>query len=118
LRIRFEKGTGNLGSLPGDTSNNLYVHVLDKQLDGTYAPMFREFPAGDTTYIISSNTIPVLSTNPKSPIRGTLDIRITKFEVDNMQDLTKQGIVRFEIYMFDRDLVQSNIVTTPEIRIR
>jgi hypothetical protein len=59
--------------------------------------------------------IPVLSTGSSS-VRGQLNLRVNVNP--GMRSNSKQGIVRFEMYMYDRDLIQSNIVVTPDISIR
>jgi hypothetical protein len=137
IQINFQSGTGNIGLDSTETGKppyvapfdkNLFVHVFDKVslTDTIFVPLQTEtFPSED---FIITYTIPILEGNPG--VRGTFDVHIFKpVPLENMQRESKHGIVRFEIYMLDRDLVRSYIkthdgeiiqanVVTPEISIR
>ena len=132
LQVRFQKGDGNLGLEKRDTTHpyvgkyahNLYVYAFDKDEDGTYKPIQIEI-AGHPIDIVFPYQIPILTTNPKSSLKGILDIRVRGLSFDRMQAVSKQGVIRFEIYMYSRDVMpngddleQSNIITTPDIRIK
>ncbi|MDR0436878.1 MAG: hypothetical protein LBH22_01100 [Bacteroidales bacterium] len=126
LKVRFQKGNGNLGLDDRDTNppfvgkyrNNLFIHVLDKQPDGTYAPM--RIPINNELWdtIIYSNRFPFLNTDPNSSVRGMIDIPIPGGDFEPMQKHSELGWVKFEVYLYDRDLIRSNTVISPEIQIK
>jgi len=93
--------------------------LYDKN-DTAYEPLqTRNSATGELENVVYSYIIPDLSADlyRKASIKGMLDIQISGgFAFIPL--LSKQGTIRFEIYMYDRDLIQSNIITTPDISIR
>jgi hypothetical protein len=121
LQVRFQKGDGNLGLRDNEPGYNLHVYAMDKQLDGTYIIMrernSQNLNIWDT--VQSFHRFPVFKdANPKAPIKGKLYIPITRGVLNQIRGISQQNIIRFEIYMYDRVPVQSNIVVTPDISIR
>ena len=118
VHISYQNGKGNLGFLGRDTTKNLFIHVFDKVslTDTVYVPMQDAHPTEPEDVIISF-AIPNLTPQGQKSVRGMLEIGFNA-NFGWMQILSRHGVVRFEIYMYDRDLVKSNIVTTPDIRIR
>jgi len=117
VRVSFQNGKGNLGFLGRDTTENLFIHVFDRVslTDTIYEPMqTAHTPPRD--WIIPFR-IPNLTPEGQKSVRGMLDIGFyTNFVW--LQQQTEHGIIRFEIYMYDRDLVKSNTIITPDIRIK
>jgi hypothetical protein len=134
IQVHFQSGTGNIGLADGDTlpffpqyappfDKNLFVQVFDKISDTIFVPM-QNFLEED--YVLSWR-IKTDVANGKQ-VKGMLNIDVP-VEPMNFPEVSKHGIVRFEIYMLDRDLVPSSIqtpdgkiiqgnVVTPEISIR
>lgn len=114
IQVNFQDGDKNIGAL--DSSNNVFVAPFDKLETGDYQ-------AFQTTDVEPKDVIFEFSMpdpdEPNSPsIKGLLDINIQGANFDFMKLFSKQGIVRFEIWMIDRDSVPSNIIVTPDISIR
>ncbi|MDR1950925.1 MAG: hypothetical protein LBP96_01700 [Bacteroidales bacterium] len=132
LQVRFKKGDGNLGIDPHETGkgkfvgkyeNNLFVQVFDRVslTDTIYEPMTNpNSETGEDEDIVFKFTVPVVSESRTASVKGTIDFIVEGFDFTNgVKRDSKHGIVRFQIYMYDRDLNQSNTVTTiPDIRIR
>jgi len=118
VRVSYQNGKGNLGFLGRDTIDNLFIHVFDRVslTDTIYEPMQNAHPTEPENVVISF-AIPNLTPQGQKSVRGMLDISFGANFIW-MQMLSRHGIVRFEIYMYDRDLVKSNTVVTPDIRIR
>ncbi|MCL2414442.1 MAG: hypothetical protein FWC94_04230 [Bacteroidales bacterium] len=117
ILINFQDGDGNIGFLGRDTTYNLFVHVFDSifppQGDATFVPMQISHNNGiDWENWVRSFAVPDLGSGS---VRGTFDVGF--FGDFNILQRSDLGVVRFEIYMYDRDSVRSNIVTTPGIRI-
>jgi hypothetical protein len=118
VRVSYQNGKGNLGFLGRDTTDNLFIHVFDRisLTDTIYEPMQDGHPTEPKNVVISF-AIPNLTPQGQKSVRGMLDIGFGANFIW-MQMFSRHGIVRFEIYMYDRDLVKSNTVVTPDIRIR
>jgi hypothetical protein len=128
LQVRFQKGDGNLGLDGRDTiwpyvgkyNNNLFVYVFDKvSLTDTIYELI-QFRSGQTSEmkdLIYTFRVPTFDSRT-APVKGVFGIGFGGVDFSEMQKDSRHGIVRFEIYMYDRDLVQSNIVTTPDIHIQ
>ncbi|MCL2412711.1 MAG: hypothetical protein FWC98_01055 [Bacteroidales bacterium] len=114
LLIRFQDGNGNIGNIAPDTTHNLFVHVFDRisLTDTIYVPMQTIHPTSPENWV-KSFAVPNLGSGSVS---GTFDVGF--FDDFPLLQRAELGIVRFEIYMFDRDSVQSNRVITPDIHIR
>ncbi|MDR2906920.1 MAG: hypothetical protein LBU91_02885 [Bacteroidales bacterium] len=126
LQIHVEKGNGNIGMetweketppFVGEYADNLYVNVFDKQEDGTYDTLKRRVN-NIMENVYYPYCIPPLGTDPKSSVRATLNIGIYTPNFDFLQADSKLDSVYFEIYMYDRDLNQSNIIRTDTIQIK
>jgi len=123
VQIWFQNGEGNIGMRPGETGFNFFVHLFDLTADSGFVPMqVRNDSTGLMEDIIYSYRIPatIAGQNPsEGSIKGTIDFGLgprTGFGFIPVH--SEQGIIRFEMYMYDRDKVRSNIVVTPDIRIR
>jgi hypothetical protein len=127
LHVNFQDGDGNIGLAKHDTfppfvgkyRDNLFVYVYDKVSDTIYELMRKQNDKDIEIWdsIIFSFKVPVLRESTGS-VKGMLSFSVVKNNISLMQNLSKKGMVRFEIYMYDRDLVKSNTVVTPDIRIQ
>ena len=130
LQIRFQKGDGNVGLFPYDTiypfvgkyRNNFFIYTFDKvSLTDTIYEHFRiqntqNIDLWDTLYYRSR--IPILNNSRTESVKGRIEYGIGGNYVRDMREYSKHGVVRFEIYMYDRDLVRSNKIITPDIFVR
>lgn len=114
LTITYQDGDGDIGLYESDTVSpyqksgpyyyNFVLTYFEKQ-KGT----FRQVDLG----IPFSARIPPLSPdNPNQPIKGT----ITDTLILNPHPV--YDTIRFEVFIYDRALNKSNVVTTPEIILR
>lgn len=111
--INFQDGDGNLGNIGTDTTHNLFVHVFEKISDNSYRPMQTIYPPTDPENWVKSFNVRNLGSGSVS---GTFIIDFFgDFELLQRAPL---DIVRFKIYMYDRDSVRSNEVITPDIHVR
>ena len=129
LQIRYEKGDGNLGidakeegtpPFVGKYQNNLFIYVFDRVslTDTIYEPLHDGGP-GETKPVTYHSRIPVLSDSRTASVKGMIYRTISGIDIEGIQKSSKYGIVRFEIYMYDRDLNRSNIIKTiPDIHVR
>ena len=129
LRIAFQDGDGNIGLNSYEVGNgmytgkyryNLYAHVFDKISDTVYTPIIVPTDTGSFEDLVYAYTIPIMSTAIGAQIKGTFDIEIDSASVQNLQSSrgSKNGILQFQIYMYDRNLNKSNTVVTPDLSIR
>jgi len=110
--INYQDGDGTMGFLGTDTTHNLFAHVFERTSDTSYRPMQTIHPTDPENWIKSF----AVRSFSSGPVRGMFRIDfIGDFQLLQRAPL---GIVRFKIYMYDRDLVRSNEVITPDIRIR
>ena len=127
VRVNFQSGKGNIGLFPRDTVppfvgkylNNLFVHVFDRVslTDTIYEPLQDGRLPPEAEDVIRRFRIPVANMGGQKSVKGTFDISfLSGFK--GYQMLSQHGIIRLEIYMYDRDFVSSNIVVTPDIQIR
>ena len=108
--IGFQDGDGNLGNLPSDTVPNLFVHVFDVRQD-TVVPMLT-IDEVDPEYWVKTFVVPDLG---RGSVSGTFNIGF--FSDFEWLQRAVEGVVRFKIYIYDRDLTGSNEVITPNINI-
>ena len=114
LTISYQDGNGDIGLADGDTfppyqKNGPYYYnfVLthfEKQ-NGVYHQVFDSIPF--------SARIPVLTPDdPNKPIKG--------FIADNilLYPPPLHDTIKFEVFIYDRALNKSNVITTPEIILR
>ena len=119
VRVRYQNGKGNLGFLGRDTVDNFFVHVFDRVslTDTIYEPM--QTIHTPPRNLVISFPIPNLTPQGQKSVWGMFDIGFfSNFGFMQGEGVSRHGIVRFEIYMYDRDLVKSNTIITPDIRIK
>ncbi|MCL2027234.1 MAG: hypothetical protein FWG79_01985 [Bacteroidales bacterium] len=124
LQVKFQKGDGNFGLDSWDTASaanaNLFVYTFDKQENGSYEVMRRQrsddIEIWDT--IFESYHVRISSADRKPPLKGTFGIFIPRIAFETAQGRSDLGIIRYEIYAYDRDLIQSNTVFSPDISVR
>ena len=119
LQIRFQDGDGNIGYIGSDTTFNLFIHVFDRTslTDTIYEAMLQPgIPVDPDDWVIRF-AIPNLNTEGQPSVKGMLNISFGA-NFPFLRSGSRHGVVRFKIYMFDRDAVQSNVIITPDITIR
>jgi hypothetical protein len=119
IRINYQDGDGNIGFLGRDTTDNLFIHVFDRisLTDAIYEPL-QDLNPTEPSDVVIRFSIPDLNPGRQQSVRGFMDIRIRDAQFEFMQLASEHGIVGFNIYMYDRDLVQSNTVEIRNISIR
>jgi len=111
VRIGFQDGDGNLGTIHPDTTHNLFMHIFDVWPD-TVVNMQTVINADTVDWVRSFN---VRDLGP-GPMNGTFNIHFLS-EFDLLQGRSQYGIVRFKVYVYDRAQIRSNEVITPNINI-
>jgi hypothetical protein len=113
LTFSFQDGNGDIGLSDRDTLSpynrdglyyyNLVVDYYEKQY-GVYQKIDLSFPL--------SSRIPRLSLESGKAIKGTITDTLV---LDPHPDF---DTVRFEVFIYDRALHKSNVITTPDIILR
>jgi hypothetical protein len=117
LQIHFQDGDGNIG-VANPENHNLFIKVLDKQSETDTIYTLMQIGNLEPKDLILTYPVGILG-EQNSSIKGTIDIPIQKdMGLSDMQEISKLGIIRFEIFMHDQNLVPSNTITTPDIYIR
>lgn len=114
LSISFQDGNGDIGLQPRDT-----LPPYNKEGEYYYNYVIRYFEKRDTGYtevILNppySARIPMLNMGYEGkPIKGII---VDTLELDPAPDY---DTVRFELFIYDRALNKSNVLTTPDIVLR
>ncbi|MCC6252278.1 MAG: hypothetical protein IT238_07455 [Bacteroidia bacterium] len=110
LFIGFIDGDGDIGLTQNDTippnNYNLFITYIEKQ-KGQW--VYRELPA-DFNY-----RIPVInSSGKKKKIQGVIKVAIQPYYYD---PFSSYDTIKYEIYITDKALNKSNIISTPEVII-
>ena len=108
LYISFTDGDGDIGLTQNDTiapnNYNFYISYIEKQ-KGVWVKRVLPF---DFNY-----RIPIVNTSSKKKtIKGEIKIAIKPYYYD---PFSKFDTIKYEIYIVDRALNKSNVITTPEI---
>jgi hypothetical protein len=115
LKIAFTDGDGDIGLSQGDTLPpfnpgseyyyNFYIFYYEKQ-NGQYVKFEANPP-------IHARILPIVSDVSDRGIKGEIEIEL---EINNY--FSPYDTVIFETYIYDRALHKSNIVRSPEIKIK
>lgn len=115
LKIGFTDGDGDIGLGQNDTGNpfnpgsvyyyNFYIFYYEKQ-QGTYVKFNGNPP-------IHSRIPPVVSDVSDRGIKGEIEIEL---EINNF--FSPFDTIQFEVYIYDRALHKSNVIRTPDIKIK
>jgi len=127
MQITFQDGDGDVGHEQGDTAhpfgandpyyNDLVMVYYFKDVDG----VFRRYHVPGTAAtdsLITGYHIPYITPKGKNKtLTGTIDVNMVVpfWRVDAYSP--KHTIIRFDIYIYDRALHKSNVITTPEIKV-
>jgi hypothetical protein len=117
VNLKFTDGDGNVGldsvldssgKFAPDSAfeNNLFVSIFRKE-NGEYFPV----PVAEDPNV---RIAPRLSDEDDQPIEGDIDVGAFIPPRSNT-DTAREVTIRWEIYLVDRDLNQSNLIVTPEI---
>jgi|OpeIllAssembly_1097287.scaffolds.fasta_scaffold463178_2 hypothetical protein len=119
LEISYQDGDGDIGLTERDTlppyDYNFFVRYFEK-INGQFEEVFIKFynnETGEYDTINMNARIPLLTPAGKNKaIKGIIQdtLYINNYSSPN-------DTIRFEVYIMDRALHESNHVTTPEIRI-
>ncbi|GHV36055.1 hypothetical protein FACS1894178_6800 [Bacteroidia bacterium] len=121
LRIyyTFQDGDGNIGLNTKDTlppfdifphNSNFYIYVLDKDNSGDFKVMMVDTTEIYYAYRIAPFDVP-------GALKGSLTLDITAFDFASVKALSKNKVIRFDAFMYDRNLVKSNIAVSDEISV-
>jgi hypothetical protein len=114
LGISYQDGDGNIGLAPGDTFPpydrngpyyyNYVINYFEKQ-NGVFNQVDLIIPF--------SLRIPVLTPDdPGRPIRGFM------YDTMSLYPPPLHDTIKFQVFIYDRSLNKSNVITTPEIILR
>jgi hypothetical protein len=120
LQIGYTDGDGDIGLTQNDTlppyDYNLFMKYFEKQngvFKEVYITYFNDYTQKLDTLVMNAR-IPVLTPAGRNKsIKGIIQDTIFINNYDSPYDT-----VRFEVYIKDRALHESNTVTTPEIVIK
>ncbi|HAH59642.1 MAG TPA: hypothetical protein DCL86_15980 [Bacteroidales bacterium] len=123
LRFGFTDGDGNIGLTRNDTvapfDYNLFIRYFEKQ-NGSFEEVFLVTPRyiDDTTLVYDTASFngripPLMPAGKNKAISG--EIQDTIFVNNPLSDF---DTIKFELYIRDRDLNNSNIISTPPIVIK
>lgn len=105
--LNFTDGDGDLGLGDSDTAGNFryncFIRYFEKQngtfVERTFSPPF-------------NFRIPVLNDGKAKALSGEIKVSVAPFYYDFLSDF---DTIRYEIYVKDKALNESNHITTPEI---
>jgi hypothetical protein len=117
IHYTFQDGDGNIGLNPQDTlppytfpyNSNFYLYVMDKDDNGDFKVM-----VVDNEIYYTSRIAPF---NVPGALRGSLTYDITAFGTARIKASSKNKIIRFDAFMYDRNLVKSNVAVSEEISV-
>jgi len=114
IKISYTDGDGNIGLYASDTVEpykyNFYIKLM-QQIDGQMV----EVKPVDTNVTFNAR-IPILTPAGRNKnIKGEITMTL---ELYFASQILQSDIIAFEIYIKDRDLNKSNVITTPAFKIR
>ncbi|MDX1904091.1 MAG: hypothetical protein SFU27_08030 [Thermonemataceae bacterium] len=135
VEVNFQDGNGDVGLSSADTTGNFAIRKDDGTLNPYYynyyctiyrrnkftgeyerfkLPTYIDPVTGKTEELNIHGRVPPLLENDQGPIEGKLLYKIGGLDpsIFNSKDS-----IRFEIFIYDRSLNQSNVITTPSIII-
>ncbi len=138
LDIDFKDGNGDIGLSAGDTTGQFARRLPDKSFNPYYynfyctiyrrnkftgvyerlvLPKFID-PVTGTEFEtnIHGRIPPLLDKERQNPIEGTIRYNIGGLFYDVI-GINKKDSIRFEVFIYDRALNQSNVITTPAILV-
>ncbi|GAB4127701.1 MAG: hypothetical protein OHK0045_19170 [Raineya sp.] len=138
LEINFKDGDGDIGLSNADTLGKFAFRNPDKTLNpfyfNFYCDIYRQnkftgeyervrFPLSrdpvlgiDVESNIYGRVPPLLENARKGPIEGVLRYNIGGLFYDVL-GINKRDSIRFEVFIYDRALNKSNVITTPAILV-
>lgn len=124
--ITFKDGDGDIGLVPGDTApphnvNGKYYYdmVMEYNYKGADGKFHRFKSATATDSMIIGYHIPYITpVGQNKVLDGEIRAHILApyFVVDPLV-IPAHKVIRFDIYIYDRALNKSNVITTPEISV-
>ena len=120
--IKFQDGDGNIGLTQADTSGsfsstspyycNFFMKYYFKKSDGTFSA-YTDPNTGDT---LLNNNYRIPDLRPKGQnkvLEGEIKAKI----LAPYHKVGVHKVIRFDLYIYDRDLNKSNVVNTGEINL-
>ncbi len=123
LVIGFTDGDGDIGLYsdqiypPFDSTSiyhyNLYINIFEK-IGGQFKPfvVFNQNTQQNDTIVFKYRIPFIEPVSANGSVKGEFT---TKLDVDLMQPYLHSDTVKFEIYIYDRKLHKSNVVTSSEL---
>ncbi len=115
VHLKFTDGDGNVGLDETDISgvfhpdsafgSNLFISIFRKENE--------DFVPASVVNPANVRISPRLSNDDDTPIEGDIDAGVY-IPIRNSLDTARTVTIRWEIYLVDRDLNLSNVITTPE----
>lgn len=120
VSITFKDGDGDLGLSQGDIGSSPYVGEFEKNyFVTTYRKVDGEFEKVEFDALeLGGRFGPLTDESVTGPIEGTLNyaIEIPRYNTDDDSFALSRGdTLKFDVYIVDRDLNQSNTVETGEV---
>jgi hypothetical protein len=129
MLITFKDGDGDIGANTGDTMSpygvngqyyyNMIMIYYYKDIDGTYKRYHDPASKNPTDSFYVGYHIPfVTPTGQNKTLQGEIRARLNSpfYPVVGFQK-PLHALIRFEVYIYDRALNKSNVVTTPDIKV-
>lgn len=114
MQVNFTDGNGNIGYLgnPADAQPNFFIFQLWDS-SNHWVPFY-----GDTGASTFSYKIPNLTpSGSNKSLTGIIKIRMIPYLAPNIKSLSHGDTIKFNVWLFDRDGVKSNVLTTPTFYI-
>jgi hypothetical protein len=114
LTISYQDGNGDIGlsaadvQPPFDSASPYYYNLVITY----YEKQHGIFKLTETKIPLSARIPPLAPDDPNQPIKGTIMDTLT------LDPHPVFDTVKFEVFIYDRALNKSNVVTTPEIILR
>lgn len=119
IMLNFKDGDGDLGLNDGEANNGIYIDEFAKNFHITF---FRK-ENGEFKDITNNGLVALdfggvferlAPTDDIAPIQGTLSHNISLLQINNPNFISQYDTLRFEVYIYDRELNRSNTITTSE----
>ncbi|MBC7864712.1 MAG: hypothetical protein IAF38_17195 [Bacteroidia bacterium] len=117
--IKFTDGDGDFGLKPEDTSGsftstgkyyfNMYMKYMYKKTDGTWSAYFNANPMVNDTQYYKFRIPFIEQTGKDKSMNGEIRVKLTE-----LRPTTTHKFIKYVVYIYDKSLHQSNVVTTPE----
>ena len=120
ITLDFKDGDGDLGLNSGESNTGKYVGIYAKNFYLTFFKktngVFKDITFDGPVPLDYGGTFEKLApTDEIAPIQGTLSNHLLLLQINNPDFISQHDTLRFEVYIYDRELNRSNTITTSEI---